>query len=322
MTIVTLISNNIRLFGRTRLLVSILCALCAFVVNLPAQEFKTVKDGIEYAEVTKEISGIKVNMNLLRLDLTKVRLDVVHAKDAAIGTEKTSSIATRHGAFAAINAGFFRLDTSLFAGDSAGVLIIDHKLLSESLNNRISLEINNKPKRTETAIEHLNVRVALYNGKHLISTMPRLNCERKPGDIVIYTPEFGATTLTNSDGDEIIVRNPRDEKKSIVEYQTSAGNSAIPKNGFVISLTGSVGTEVESSAHRCCKAQGRQVSDDNSRWPDGIERRDRFAGPGGVSAEPRRDRRDESRWRRLDDDVSRWQGRQSSVGQGGRAKGW
>src|SRR2546421_11007683 len=90
----------------------VLCVLCVFVVHLPAQDWKTLKPGIEYAEITREISGLKVNMNLLRLDLTKVRLDVVHAMDAAIGTEMTSSIASRHNAFAAINAGFFRLDTS------------------------------------------------------------------------------------------------------------------------------------------------------------------------------------------------------------------
>src|ERR1041385_8342131 len=66
-----------------------------FFFSAPAQEFKTVHDGVEYAEVTREISGQQVKMNLLRLDLAKVRLDVVHAMDAAIGTEKTSSIATR-----------------------------------------------------------------------------------------------------------------------------------------------------------------------------------------------------------------------------------
>jgi hypothetical protein len=31
----------------------------------------------------------------------------------------------RHGAAAAINAGFFRLDNSVFAGDAAGILMID-----------------------------------------------------------------------------------------------------------------------------------------------------------------------------------------------------
>ena len=68
-----------------------------------AQEFKTIQDGIEYAEIERVIDKLPVKINLLRLDLTKVRLDVVHAFDAAIGVEKTSSIAARHGAFAAIN---------------------------------------------------------------------------------------------------------------------------------------------------------------------------------------------------------------------------
>src|SRR5688500_18392823 len=108
-------------------------------VSVTAQEYKTLQDGIEYAELEKTIGEKPVRMNLLRLDLTKVRLDVVHALDSAIGLEKTSSIAARHGAFAAINAGFFRLDTSIFAGDAAGVLMIDGKLLSESVNNRIAL---------------------------------------------------------------------------------------------------------------------------------------------------------------------------------------
>ena len=79
----------------TKHFVFVLCVLCASVVNIPAQDYKTLKHGIEYAEVTKEISGLKVNMNLLRLDLKKVRLDVVHALDAAIGTEKTSAMAVR-----------------------------------------------------------------------------------------------------------------------------------------------------------------------------------------------------------------------------------
>ena len=86
--------------------VSICVYLCLIflVVSISAQDFKTVQDGIEYAEITREIDKLPVKMNLLRLDLTKVRLDVVHAKDAAIGLEKTSSIAMRYGAMAAINA--------------------------------------------------------------------------------------------------------------------------------------------------------------------------------------------------------------------------
>ena len=84
----------------------VLCVLSFYVVTISAQDWRDVADGVEYAEVRREVSGKDVNINLLRLDLKKVRLDVHHAMDAAIGTEKTSSIATRHGAFAAINQGF------------------------------------------------------------------------------------------------------------------------------------------------------------------------------------------------------------------------
>src|SRR6266481_833215 len=95
----------------------VLCLiLFVFACNISAQEFRVVNPGVEYAEATREISGLQVRMNLLRLDLAKIRIDVVHAKNGIIGTEKTSVIAARSGAIAAVNAGFFRLDTSAFAG--------------------------------------------------------------------------------------------------------------------------------------------------------------------------------------------------------------
>ena len=117
-------------------------------VSISAQDFKTIQDGIEYAQMTREIDKQPVKMNLLRLDLTKVRLDVVHALDAAIGTETVSSMSARHGALAAINAGFFRLDKSIFAGDAVGVLVINEEFYSESYNGRIALMIENSLDRT------------------------------------------------------------------------------------------------------------------------------------------------------------------------------
>src|SRR3954447_13289398 len=103
----------------------VLCALCVLLVlcgSAAAQSWKTLRPGIDYAPVTKEINGLNVDINLLRLDLTKVRVDVVHAFDRVIGMDKTSSIASSHKAFAAVNAGFFRLDTSQWAGDPVGIL--------------------------------------------------------------------------------------------------------------------------------------------------------------------------------------------------------
>ncbi|CAN5563898.1 hypothetical protein BH10ACI2_BH10ACI2_01430 [soil metagenome] len=238
------------IFVRHRFLVSLLCVLCASVVNLSAQDYKTLKDGIEYAEVTKEISGLKVHMNLLRLDLTKVRLDVNHAMDAAIGTEKTSSIATRHGAFAAINAGFFRLDKSIWAGDPAGLLLINGELLSEQNGNRIALGIENNKKKTVTYIAPLQAYIHVgVEGTRLSNVISGIDRERKEKELVLYGPAFGKTTLTQPNGTEVLLKGckrkfgHRDGIEVIsnvcqsLDIRHGTGNSSIPSDGYVLSIS-------------------------------------------------------------------------------------
>ncbi len=220
-----------------RLFLLFLCALCLYVVELSAQDWRTLKDGIEYAEVTKEISGLKVNMNLLRLDLTKVRLDVNHAMDAAIGTEKTSSIATRHGAFAAINAGFFRLDSSIWAGDAANWLQIDGETYSEAPFERVALFIINDPKhlgldKTGVHIKKLfcTNSIEIWNKKLALSGVNR---QRGENEIVIFSKVFGLTTLTNPNGVEVTIRNGK-----VISVNDGVGSSVIPLDGYVISASG------------------------------------------------------------------------------------
>lgn len=212
------------------------CFLILFLLvcglSTAAQDFKVLRDGVEYAEYEREIDGVPVKMNLLRLDLTKVRLDVVHAMDAAIGLEKTSSIAARHGAFAAINAGFFRLDTSIFAGDASGILQIDGKLLSESYADRIALGIINGKDRTEVSIGNLKSEISFVRGVDETFAVSGINRERKKDEIVLFTPEFHRTTLTDSSGFELIVKG-----RLVEEIRKNTGSSIIPSNGFVISVS-------------------------------------------------------------------------------------
>lgn len=231
-------------FAQLALLVSVLCVLCASVVNSTAQDFKTLKPGIEYAEVTREIGGLAVNMNLLRLDLKKVRLDVHHALDSAIGVETTSSIARRHSAFAAINAGFFRLDKSQFTGDAAGMLMVDGNFLSEAASERIQLLINNKPNRTDTVITRTVLSQALRFGNESLK-IEGANRERKKDDLVIYTPAFGRTTLTAGDGVEIVVT-----RGNVASVNRDLGNSVIPPNGFVVSASGSFRESLAAAAKK------------------------------------------------------------------------
>lgn len=205
-----------------------------------AQNFLPICEGIEHAEITRKIDGVDVRLNLLRLDPQKIRLDVIHAMDTVNGTETLSSIAKRHGAIAAINAGFFRLDRSIFAGTPSGILMIDGKLLSMSHSGRAAVAIINDSRKTDIAFAHVDTEVSLKisNRKILISGMNR---ERKIDDIVLFTPEFGRSTLTNPDGWEFIFQSNNKIPSSgrLVEIRKNKGSSIIPQYGFVLSVSNS-----------------------------------------------------------------------------------
>ncbi|MCC6329482.1 MAG: phosphodiester glycosidase family protein [Acidobacteria bacterium] len=220
--------------------------LCASVVNITAQDFKTVHDGVEYAQVIRKLGSDPVKINLLRLDLKKVRLDVHHAMDAAIGTEKTSSIATRHGAVAAINAGFFRLDKSKFAGDAAAMLMIDGDLLSENLNDRVILQIDNMKKATNVFVGRSLINTWFgFGGSATQVKLSGLNRERKNDEFLLYGPSFGRTTLVDQEGIDIVLSKCRRTFKHTyrpiecrkAEVITDAANTPIPADGYVISIS-------------------------------------------------------------------------------------
>jgi hypothetical protein len=198
--------------------------------DFSAQDYRLIADGIEYAEMRRGTEKEPVRINLLRLDLAKVRLDVVHALDAAVGLEKTSSIAGRHGALAAINAGFFKM-TGLYNGDGAGLLKIDNAVYSESFAGRIALMIANRADRTEVFIEKANVGYSVKVNNRVYEL--GVNRQREENDLVLFTPQFHRTTLTNPNGTEIIIR-----KNRVRQILTGQGSSEIPSDGYVISGSG------------------------------------------------------------------------------------
>lgn len=201
-----------------------------------AQDFQIARDGIEYAEFTKQMKAAdgkpeSVVFHLLRLDLTKVRLDVVHAMDAAIGLEKTSSIARRYGAIAAINAGFFRIDKSIFEGDDVGLLEINNELYSESVNGRVALMIANKPDKTQVYIEKANVTDSIsIKGKTFDAGRNR---QRKENDLVLFASAFHRTTLTDNEGVEYVIKNGK-----VAQIFDKKGSNKIPADGYVLSASG------------------------------------------------------------------------------------
>lgn len=218
------------LFAQFSLLIFTLCVLCGLCVKINAQTFKQVHPGVEYAQVETKLGNDPVKINLLRLDLKKVRLDVHHALDKAIGLETTSSIATRKNAVAAINAGFFRLDKSEYAGDSSSVLRIDGSLISDGSDLHPAILIFNGHTATEVGIVGLtHQRLIKIGTKELFFGTNR---QRTNDDLVEFTPAFGESTPREGKCFEAIVRRHR-----ILSVIDSCG-SAIPREGYVLSAAG------------------------------------------------------------------------------------
>jgi hypothetical protein len=202
-----------------------------------AQEFQTVRQGVGHLRITRgtssadEATGPWV-INLLKIDPDKVDLRVAHALDSAIGLETVSSMAARHGAIAAINAGFFAT-TGTFRGDNVSVLKIAGKLLSEPSSNRAAVGFFRRNQRTETIFGHLKFdgRIEIAGGgRRKVDGINRLRGEN---ELIIFTPEFQRTTLTVPSGIEIVVRRGR-----IIEVKDKYGSTRIPEEGFVISASG------------------------------------------------------------------------------------
>lgn len=226
-------------------------------------EWRTVGPGVEHAHITREGT---LNINLLRVDLAHARLDVVHARDEAVGLEPLSAIAARTGAIAAINGGYFRM-TGTFAGDSTGTLQIDGSLLSEPDRGRAAVGVLRTTSGSRLVMGHVTWRGAITAGGRT-HQLHGINRPRGQDEIVLFTPGFHASTLTDDSGTEVIVR------KGIVEnVREKAGNSPIPADGFVISARGKAQEWV-----RAHLAEGATVSitttllpvdqDEPNPWPN------------------------------------------------------
>jgi exopolysaccharide biosynthesis protein len=233
------------------LLLVLLSILCAGQASVPAAYSQTsarlhfteslklqeIAPGIEYGQVTSgqatkdELTGPWF-INVLRIDLGRTTLKIVHALDEGVGLETVSSLASRYGAAAAINGGYFRT-TGTYRGESIGLLLLNGKLISEPYNDRAELGLINRGTNTEVIFGHLKFsgEILLGQAKHDVSG---LNRPLSTDELVVFTPEFHRTSLTNPNGIEVVVRRNR-----VVAVRDLEGSSEIPFDGYVIAAVGS-----------------------------------------------------------------------------------
>jgi exopolysaccharide biosynthesis protein len=169
-------------------------------------------------------------VHVLEADPHKVRVEIAHAYDAAIGLETTADLAIRHGALAAINGGYFRMK-GLLAGDNQGALQLDGRLLSEPDRGRAAVGFFEEDGVSRAVFGRLSFRGAVTFGDGATLNLDGINRPRGSSEIILFTPEFHRTTLTHQGGAELILEDGR-----IVSIRNGAGSSAIPASGGVLSV--------------------------------------------------------------------------------------
>ena len=201
-----------------------------------ALKLQELEPGIEYGQTTsgqasKDESTGPWPINVLRIDPKRATLKIVHAMDEGVGLETVSSLAARYHAVAATNGGYFRT-TGTYRGDCVGLLLLDHKLISEPYRERAALGLINSGDQTEIVFGHLRYAGNLSVGS-VKYPVQGLNRPLSQDELIVFTTGFHRTTLTNPDGIEIVVRGNR-----VVAVHDLQGSTEIPLDGFVISAVG------------------------------------------------------------------------------------
>ncbi len=209
-------------------------------VAKPSSEQKSeiIAPGVEHLQIVRGVKSDKEAtgpwfINILRIDLAQARLQMVHALDEAVGLETVSSLAARHGALAGVNSGYFRT-TGTYRGDSVGVEVLNGKLMSEPNNVRAAVGLIEGDKKQELILGHLEFEGEIVAGGKAEHAIGGLNRPRGDNELLIFTPEFHRTTLTDPNGLELVVRRGR-----VVEQRDHKGSSVIPSDGYVIAASGS-----------------------------------------------------------------------------------
>lgn len=177
----------------------------------------------------------------LRLDPALVELRSVLANDEILDTEVVSTIAERHNAIAAVNAGFF-----LPNGDPAGVLTLDRRLVSDTRRPRGAVGITRDGRGVKLIYARLKATATLTivrAADRRTIDIDGIDTTRARDKLMLYTLSYNENTDTAPGGLEWVLDRPKgrpNEALRVVSGPHKAGKSAIPATGFVLSFGGAV----------------------------------------------------------------------------------
>jgi len=185
---------------------------------------KTVADGIVHIRLVKRIKNNPIKINVVEIN-TKINPDVeilpVMAGEKLSSKANIRTLSKKNNSVAAINGSFFVPKT----GNPLGVMMIDKKILTGPVYNRVALGITDDG----FEMERISLDAKLTYGENIL-TVNNINVPRMLStDVIIYDTNWGKKTpAPHKNGVLAVVENNALLKLS---YESAE----IPENGFVIS---------------------------------------------------------------------------------------
>ncbi len=196
-----------------------------------SRESRTLAPGLTYDRIRRGLPHGPLALHVLTID--RERLVSANALRLGMGgdgmrfaLDRTSAIARRDGAIAAVNGGYFAR-----TGEPLGLVMRDRQILSGPLYTRSLLAFGgSSPPFVEGT--QMSGSIQLPNGES--AAIDGFNQRRWDGQIVVYTPLWGETTRTQPGATSIefaVLANGQVMGRSL-------GNIAIPPGGYVVSASG------------------------------------------------------------------------------------
>ena len=183
-----------------------------------------IKDGVVHIKMTKYINNKPLKINVIEINTKinpEIRIEPVIAGEKLAKKASVVNISQKNNAFAAINGSFFKPQS----GIPLGILMIDKKLLTGPIYDRVALGITDDGFK----MDRVSLNATLnYQGNNL-----KVNNINQPrmlsSDVLIYTADWGKfSPKTSKNGIQIAVQNGKIISQSTMPIE-------IPQNGYVIS---------------------------------------------------------------------------------------
>ncbi len=194
---------------------------CSEVEEMPA---------VVYRHIDTEIDGHIQKIHMLEFNAgdERVKLKPVLSFDRIYGYEFLSEMARRHGAYAAVNGGFF-----YEYGYPSGMVVIDGELITASSGKYPVLVVSNG----KAELKEINTEIRLESGKASVRA-DGINKMGSPGDLIVYTPAYGLDNRAKDENVTAII-----EEGVVRDIGRFKGAVEIPGGGMLATIYGKDASE-------------------------------------------------------------------------------